>query len=1152
MFRRNRPKPIVRFGESDPYKRRKHQSKSIPLLLVGTMILAVGATAIISYWVVRGIILKSLETTALLELQKAGNEIDQRLATLLSQVEALANSNDVRTLDWSIAEPYLQLELNRLPDFHMFVMAKADGSYYTTKAGLAKSNLSDRKHFKRALAGETLVDDPVVSRTTGIRQVNIAAPIWSIPLLNRSNLSSEESAKRSESLAFYRLSSKPNQKNQPIGELAAPISVTHLSNVVSQIQLGKNSYAFALDSQGTPIAHPDVRLINQGQSFLAAKDPVLATIARSMVNHKEGVELVQMGGKEVYVVYSPLHQAEWSLALVIPRANLEGKLRGLNLLASVMSMLLVVAVLIALRQMQSFEQLRDRAAREGLLNRMTARIRESLDLETIWQTTVDEVAALLHLDRVIFFWYHRDQQMVDVVCEYRQEALMTQMGCFSIEALGDLGHRLSRCESVRLNNVARNPDLPAAVKEAYKEMKIASYLTMPVLVQGNTPVYLACINTKPRRWREREIELLDAVADQLAIAIHQARLYAKTQEQFQTVSDQAKRLAEATVQQQETLAYLGAIINNLADGLLVTDTNGKISRWNPALSAMFNLQEIDLINQNCRDVFSTEVAELVEKTKECPKEVFTAEIRLIDNRFGKAVATAILIDSRSSDHLSDTSIGSVILIRDITSEKEIDQVKTDFITTVSHELRTPLTSILGFAKIVNKKLEDRIFPKLHAEDLKTQRAITQVAENIGIMVSEGERLTNLINDVLDIAKMEAGKIDWKMQYFSVHDLIERATSATMSLFEQKRLRRIIDVEEDLPKIVGDRDRLIQVLINLISNAIKFTDKGSVTCKARKTDDEITISVIDTGSGIAEADQVKVFEKFKQVGDTLTDKPKGTGLGLPICKQIVKHHGGKIWVESELGKGSTFSFALPLTRPTVDGVSTIDMDTLVKQLQKQVSSTTLSPVSSDKTILVVDDEAPIRKLLKQQLQAEGYNVREAKDGREAIAQVKQQTPDLVILDVRMPEMSGFDVAAVLKNDPQSMGVPIIILSVEEEQERGYRLGVDRYLTKPIKTEELIYEIKFLLSQGTSNKKVIVVDQKVSALKTLADVLQAKGYSVFEACNDQELLEKAKSVHPDLIIASAIFSKQHDIVKAVRFDNGLPNVFFLFLSEGKGDE
>jgi PAS domain S-box-containing protein len=626
-----------------------------------------------------------------------------------------------------------------------------------------------------------------------------------------------------------------------------------------------------------------------------------------------------------------------------------------------------------------------------------------------------------------------------------------------------------------LNNVAKNPNLSAEAKQAYMEMGISSCLAMPVLVQGNTPAYLICIYRKPRRWSDRELELLDSVADQLAIAIHQTRLHAQTEEQFQTLSDQATRLADATFQQKETLAYLSAIINNLADGLLVTDTRGKISHWNPALSAMFNLEQINLLERDCQDIFSHEVAELVTITKEYPAEVFTAEVELVGNRFGKAVATAILKDSTSKD-LDDTCIGSVILIRDITIEKEVDQVKTDFISTVSHELRTPLTSILGFAKIVNKKLADTIFPKVQSEEPKTQRAIRQVAQNIDIMVSEGERLTKLINDVLDIAKMEAGKVDWNMQYFLAHELIERAASATFALFEQKRLEMILDVREDLPKILGDRDRLLQVVINLISNAIKFTDEGSVTCRASCTDNEITISVIDTGIGIPEVDQPKIFEKFKQVGNPLTDKPKGTGLGLSICQQIVKHHGGKIWVESELGQGSSFSFTLPINGLAVDVVRTLDLDTPVRHFPERIANLESSPGDCNKTILVVDDEAPMRELLRQQLSAEGYRVREAKDGRHAIAEVKKQLPDLVILDVKMPEMSGFDVAAVLKHNPQSMGMPIIILSVAEERERAYRLGVDSYLIKPINTQELINEVRYLLSQGTSNKKVIIVDRE----------------------------------------------------------------------------
>ncbi len=1068
----NRPIRIVRSSRFEPQKVRHFPKRSISFM-VGTIILAVGATAITSYWVVRSLILESLKANALSQVQKAGNEIDRRLATLLAQVQALANSDAIRTQNWSTAEPYLRRELHRLSDFEMFLMAKSDGSYYTTKTGLAKGNLSSHNHFKQALAGKTFVDNPVIFPSTGARYVNVVAPIWSIPPLNRSQLSPKNASKPASRLRSDNLPSEINQKNQPIGEFIAPVSVTYLSDVVTQTYLGKGSYAFALDSKGTPFVHPNDYLMERRKSLLEATDPALAKIAQVMVNHQQGVQLVQIRGEWVYVAYSPLSQANWSLALVIPRANLEGKLKGLNLLASVLGAILVVTAIIALWQMQSLALLRARVAQEALLNRLTTRIRESLDLETIWQTTVDEFAALLDLDRAIFCWYHSNQQEVEVVCENRREDRPMQLGCFSIASFGDLGDRLSRCESVRLDNVPKNPNLPAAVKQAYIQMGISSCLAMPVLVQGNTPAYFICIYSKPRRWRDREIELLDSIADQLAIAIHQTRLHAQTEQQFQTLSDQARRLAEATFQQQDTLAYLSAIINNLADGLLVTDTLGKITHWNPALSAMFNLEEIDLSEQDCEDIFSHEVSQLVAITKEYTKEVFTAEVELVGNRFGKAVATAILKDSRSNS-LDDTCIGSVILIRDITIEKEVDQVKTDFISTVSHELRTPLTSILGFAKIVSKKLEDTIFPKVQSEEPKTQRVIRQIAQNIDIMVSEGERLTKLINDVLDIAKMEAGRVDWNMQSFSVHELIERAASATFSLFEQKGLELIVDVKEDLPKIVGDRDRLLQVVINLISNAIKFTEEGSVTCKASCTDNEITVSVIDTGMGIPEVDQPKIFEKFKQVGNPLTDKPKGTGLGLSICQQIVKHHGGRIWVESELDQGSTFSFTLPIGVSAVDGVTTIPTNTSVRQLPELRINTESSPANPNKTILLVDDEAPIRELLRQQLSTQGYKLREAKDGREAIAEVKKQLPDLVILDVKMPEMSGFDVAAVLKHNPQSMSIPIIMLSVEEEQERGYRLGIDRYLTKPINAQELLDAVRYLLAQGTSTKKVMVVD------------------------------------------------------------------------------
>jgi len=474
--------------------------------------------------------------------------------------------------------------------------------------------------------------------------------------------------------------------------------------------------------------------------------------------------------------------------------------------------------------------------------------------------------------------------------------------------------------------------------------------------------------------------------------------------------------------------------------------------------------------------------------------------------------------------------------------EEADAAKSAFLSTVSHELRTPLTSVLGFAKIIRKRLEERIFPHVVSDDRKVRQAIQQVGDNLNVVVSEGERLTKLIDDVLDLAKIEAGKLEWHMAPLTVPEILDRATAATSSLFEHKGLKLIREVEDGLPPVIGDQDRLIQVVINLISNAVKFTDAGAVTCRATRRDGEIVVSVIDTGLGISAADQPKVFEKFKQVGDTLTDKPKGTGLGLPICKEIVEHHGGRIWVESETGKGSTFSFTLPAAGATAGEKMPIDLESLVRQLRERVAVTTPRISGREPSILAVDDEAHIRELLMQEFGETGYRLRVAANGREALAEIRRDRPDLVILDVMMPEINGFDVAAVLKNDPDTMDIPIIMLSIVQDRERGFRLGVDRYLTKPIDTEVLFREVDALLEQGRSRKKVMVVDEDASTVKTLGEVLEARGYTVVEA-NGIDLVARAVETQPDIIILNSLLSQKHEVVRSLRFEKGLENVLFL---------
>ena len=512
-----------------------------------------------------------------------------------------------------------------------------------------------------------------------------------------------------------------------------------------------------------------------------------------------------------------------------------------------------------------------------------------------------------------------------------------------------------------------------------------------------------------------------------------------------------------------------------------------------------------------------------------------------DLRLLSTIAASVGVAIRNATLFEDVKLAKLEAEEATKAAEKANDAKSAFLSTVSHELRTPLTSVLGFAKIIRKRLEEKIFPAVDKSDAKTGKTIGQISENLEVVISEGERLTHLINDVLDLAKIEAGKMEWNLEDTSMTEVAERAIAATTSLFEQKKLELVKQIDTDLPNISGDRDKLIQVIINLISNAVKFTEKGSVNCKVFKNKNEIIVSITDTGIGIAKEDHAAVFEQFKQVGgDTLTDKPKGTGLGLPICKEIVEHHGGRIWLESEVGKGSTFSFALPIVKS--ENAKPVHLDDLVKQLKAQMAQSKFNVIGKNATILVVDDDDSIRSLLRQELSDAGYLIEQAVNGKEALEMVRKNKPDLIILDVMMPEMNGFDVAAVLKNDPQTMDIPIIVLSVVQDKARGYRIGVDRYLTKPINTTELFAEVGSLLEQGKSKKKVMVVDEDSAAVRSLTDVLQAKGYHVVES-DGKELVKKAISAQPDIIILNSVLSDKQEIVQSLRFEKGLENVLFL---------
>lgn len=336
----------------------------IARLIIGGTTLIVGVSAYWSYQIVRNLLLDNLKANAFADVEKGAKEIDTWLLMLRDRVETLSNSPTIRPLDWSMADPYLQLELDRQTDFFKFTQILADGHVGNTAVGfIPHRTVSDRVYFQKAMAGHTYVTDPLVSRTTGLIQVIIATPIWSVPILQSSNLSNEDVDIRTHSLTALGLDTDPRKVPEPIGVFQGGVTIDRVTEVVDQLAYGNGSYPFALNSEGRAIVHPNPELISTheqpGASFLDAADPDLSWIAQNMVKKDQGIELAIINGEPQYVAYLPLQQADWSVALVIPRSNIENQLIPLDLMALLMAGLIVTLMTVLWRvQNTETQQLR--------------------------------------------------------------------------------------------------------------------------------------------------------------------------------------------------------------------------------------------------------------------------------------------------------------------------------------------------------------------------------------------------------------------------------------------------------------------------------------------------------------------------------------------------------------------------------------------------------------------------------------------------------------------------------------------------------------------------------------------------------------------------------------------------------------------------
>ena len=420
------------------------------------------------------------------------------------------------------------------------------------------------------------------------------------------------------------------------------------------------------------------------------------------------------------------------------------------------------------------------------------------------------------------------------------------------------------------------------------------------------------------------------------------------------------------------------------------------------------------------------------------------------------------------------------------------QAKSQFLASMSHELRTPLNAIIGYSEMLHEE----------AEDLGQDAFLADLEKINGA----GKHLLGLINNILDLSKIEAGKMDVLIEDFEVAALIGEVQSVIQPLMAKNANTLAVDCAPDLGAMRSDQTKLRQGLFNLLSNAAKFTKQGTITLTARRRKrdgrDWLEFKVRDTGIGMTEAQRGKLFQAFAQAEASTSRDYGGTGLGLAITKQFCRMLGGDVTVESTPGQGSTFTIMLPASGPEVAG-------------EAAESALQAAPPASCGTILIIDDDQATHDLLERDFGDQGYQVLHAMGGRQGLKVAKAARPDLITLDIIMPDLDGWSVLKALKDDPELRATPVVLVTIMADRDMGFALGAADFVTKPFDRDLLIQAIN-RHRRGDGLAQVLVVDDDAKTRDMLRRTLQKEGWTVAEAANGREALGQLERSRPALLL------------------------------------
>jgi len=691
-----------------------------------------------------------------------------------------------------------------------------------------------------------------------------------------------------------------------------------------------------------------------------------------------------------------------------------------------------------------------------------------------------------------------------------------------------------------------NPDLPETRSE----------MALPLKVRDRVIGVLDVQSTQIAAFTEEDVTTLQTMADQLAVAIANGQLFQRVRADAmrRALINRVTQAATSSLEVKEILSRAGEAISEQMEMPSI------IFQWNAETET---LQAVTLHDRTGKDVTPEEPPVV---TPEMAPAMFQAlrgrqlqvlfDMPLQTSGAARQLARYVgMVDAACVPLMSrDQALGLLALGRPEghpgldegvlsfleviaanlgvalenarlyqsaieTAERlaEVDRLKSQFLANMSHELRTPLNSIIGFSRVILKGIDGPL-TDMQRTDLQT-------------VYESGQHLLNLINDILDISKIEAGKMEIVFEEVNLQEIIKGVMSTAIGLVKDKPIELQHSVPPDLPVIRADGRRVRQVLLNLVSNAAKFTEQGFIRVEAMTAGDEVIVSVADSGIGIPPEKQKSIFEPFTQVDASSTRRAGGTGLGLSICKSFVELHGGRIWVESTVGVGSTFYFALPVQGPPpVEGRGPVEGVAVPAEKAEE-------PVKgSDKIVLCVEDDEGVITLFRRYLSKQGYQVVGLTDSTRVVEEARRLRPYAITLDVMMPDKDGWQVIQELKADPDTQHIPVIICSIVAEKGRGMSLGAADYLVKPILEQDLIAALDRLDREAGRHRVLVVDDQAEDRLLLRRLIESQEGYEVIEAGGGQEAITLVKEALPHIIVLDLMMPEMDGfaVLEAVKRD------------------